>query len=160
MMRFMRKNKSVLRSFGHAFEGLWYALRHERNLRFHLVITSLITLFGWGYGLERHEWGMLVLSILFVILSELVNSAVEYAVDTASSEWSKTAKAAKDAAAAVPLTAAVGSLIEGCVLFLDPPRIWAALVKLFTTPASFAIGAVLVIGGTIFIVKGGAKDDD
>ncbi len=156
----MRKNKSVWRSFGHAFEGFWYALRHERNLRFHSVITLLIILFGWGYGLERHEWGMLVLAILFVLLSELVNSAVEYAVDTASMEWSKTAKAAKDAAAAVPLMAAVGAIVVGCVLFLDPPRIWAALVKLFTTPASFLIGAVLVIGGTVFIIKGGAKDDD
>lgn len=155
----MNSNRSVLRSFAHAFEGLFYAVRHERNLRFHITIALLITLFAYAYGLTRIEWGVLFSAIMLVVLSELANTAVERAVDTACTDYHPMAKAAKDVGAAIPLAASGGALITGCVLFLDFDKINNALRILFTTPHLFVVGAVLVIGGTVFVAFGGIKDE-
>lgn len=119
-------------SFIHAFSGLYKAIKTEFNLRFHIVIANLICIFAYFYGLERIGWGVLILTIFAVISAELLNTAVEKAVDTATSEIKSSAKLAKDAAAAGVLVMAVGAVIVGFCLFGDPMWIYDALYRIFS----------------------------
>ena len=37
-----RRQMTMLQSFNHAFQGLVYAVRHQRNMRIHLAVGLLV----------------------------------------------------------------------------------------------------------------------
>lgn len=72
---------------------------------------------------------MFVLTAVFmVIVTELMNTAVEAAVDLAQPHIHPLAKAAKDTAAGAVLLAAVFAVIIGCFVFLKPVMTWLGLL--------------------------------
>lgn len=141
----MTKNKSFYLSLKHAVCGFFDALKIERNLRFHVVVGNLICFFAAHFGINRTQWAVLLLAICAVIASELMNSAVEKAVDTATHEIRTEARLAKDFAAAATLISAIFSLLVGIALFADINKIIAALTAIFTQPVSLVILGVLSI---------------
>ncbi|CDC59901.1 diacylglycerol kinase [Ligilactobacillus ruminis DSM 20403 = NBRC 102161] len=102
------------------------AYREERNLRFHVGSVILVVIMGCLFHVSANEWLWLLLSIFFVLASEVWNTAIENAVDLAS-EYKKhpLAKKAKDTAAGGVLLAAVFSMIVGAIVFV--PKIWQLL---------------------------------
>ncbi len=145
-------------SFYHALEGLWGAVKREGHLRFHIMIAVLISIFAYFYGISRFEWAVLLTAISSVIGAELLNTAIERAVDTATSEIKPSAKLAKDAAAGAVLVFAVFSVLVGLCLFGDIAKIGGTLKLIFTAPKilipCLAVGAVLLI----FTIFGGKND--
>lgn len=119
-------------SFIHALSGIYKAIRTEIHLRFHIVIGNLICIFAYFYGLDNKEWAILLVTIFAVISAELMNTAVEKAVDTATDEILPTAKLAKDAAAGSVLVLAICALLVGFCLFGDPIWIGDALYRIFS----------------------------
>jgi len=113
----------LLRSFGHAFEGVAYILRTQRNARIEIAVgIAAVALAAW-LGITAVEWAVLVLTIVIVLALEWMNTALELAVSLASPEPHPLAKAAKDVAAACVLLGAVASIVVGLVLFT--PRLLA-----------------------------------
>ena len=119
-------------SFVYALSGLCKAIKSEFNLRFHIVIANLICIFAYFYGIEKRDWAILILTIFAVIAAELINTAIEKAVDTATKEILPSAKLAKDASAAGVLVLAIASLLVGFCLFGDVNWIYDALYRIFT----------------------------
>ena len=72
---------------------------------------------GFALGISRVDWLVIVLCIIVVSAAEVVNTAIESAVDLASPEWHELARAAKDAAAGAVLLASAGSVIVGLIVF-------------------------------------------
>ena len=72
---------------------------------------------GFALGISRVDWLAIVLCIIVVSVAEVVNTAIESAVDLASPEWHELARAAKDAAAGAVLLASAGSVIVGLIVF-------------------------------------------
>ena len=155
----MHKNRSFGESFKYALSGFFHALKNERNLRFHIWITALISIFAYNFGLARTEWIALIMAINFVLVCELINTAIENAVDTATKEYSPTAKIAKDVAAGAVFTASVSAVIVGLILFFDIPRIFDT-IKIICSDMFLLITVLLimVIGG-VFVVFGGKRKD-
>lgn len=119
-------------SFLHAFSGIYRAVKTEAHLRFHIVIGNLICIFAYFYGIDKTQWAMLLLTIFAVISAELLNTAIEKAVDTATCQILPTAKLSKDAAAGGVLVMAVCALLVGVCLFGDVARICKTLAIIFT----------------------------
>ncbi len=143
-----------MKSFYYAFSGIASAFKSERNLRIHFAVANLIVVFAAVYGISRTEWAILILDIASVFSAELVNTGIESAVDTATSEKKDSARLAKDAAAGGVLVLAMASVAVGICLFGNLEGIWAALVRVFTTPGLLVLfiilGAIdikLVFGG-------------
>jgi diacylglycerol kinase (ATP) len=113
-------SRNILDSFRFAFSGLWYALRTQRNSRIHLIIAVLVVVLGLWLGLPRIEWAVLVLTIGFVLVSEMLNTVAETLVDLVSPEYHPLAKIVKDVTAGAVLLAAIVSVIVG-LLVLGPP---------------------------------------
>ena len=113
-----RKSKNLLQSFGYAFEGLGYALRTVNNLRIHLLFTVVVILGGMFFKISRMEYLVCLIFIALVISLELVNTAIEEAVDLSSPEINPIAKRSKDVAAGAVLFSAVIAFIVGCVIFI------------------------------------------
>ena len=104
------------------------------------------------------EWAILTVCIFAVISAELFNTAVERAVDTATSEIKPTAKLAKDAAAGAVLMICICSVIVGIYLFGDFTRIGSTLVHIFTEPKILIPCLVLGIFDVVFLIFGGKND--
>lgn len=104
-------------SFSCAFAGLFYAFFHERNMKIHLLAAISVSALGFIVGLDRLEWGLIVLSIFFVLVSETINSAVERAVDLVTKDYHPLAGLAKNLAAGAVLLSAINALIMAFLIF-------------------------------------------
>jgi len=107
----------LLRSFGYAFEGVAYILRTQRNARIEIAVGLAAVLLAAWLGISSVEWAVLVLTIVFVVGLEWINTSLELAVGLASPEQHPSAKAAKDVAAACVLLGAFASVVVGFLLF-------------------------------------------
>lgn len=106
--------------FKYAGEGLLYALRTQRNFRFHLVMAIIVVLAGYWLHLSYAAWAVLLLTIGFVVVTEMVNTAAETLVDMVSPDYHPLAKQVKDLAAGAVLVTAIVSVGVG-LLILGPP---------------------------------------
>ncbi len=109
----------MLQSFNHAFQGLVYAVRHQRNMRIHLVIAAGVMVGAILVDLSRLELLAVLLSVVFVLVAELLNSALEMAVDMLTDKYDPRAKAAKDLAAGAVLVAAINALVVAYLVLAD-----------------------------------------
>lgn len=141
----MAKNTSLVRSMKHALRGFRDALLRERNLRIHIIMGDLICFFAAHYGINRSQWAVLLTVIGVVISSELLNSAIEKTVDTATREYRADAMHAKDFGAAATLVSAFFAVAAGVALFGDIEKIINALRRIFTSPVSVAVLMLLTI---------------
>ncbi|GGF03090.1 diacylglycerol kinase family protein [Hymenobacter cavernae] len=119
--------RSLLRrraaSFGHAFRGIWLALRSELHLQFHAAATVIVVGLGFYFELTATEWMLVAVAVGTVWTAELVNTAIEALTDLVSPEYHPLAGKAKDVAAGAVLVAAVAALVVG--LFIFGPRVLA-----------------------------------
>lgn len=138
-------------SFYHALDGIWSAVRAEAHLRFHIAVANLIIVFACFFGITRAEWAILILDIAAVISAELMNTAVERAVDTATRERVPTAKLAKDAAAGAVLVLAAASVAVGVCLFGNTEKIIMTLAYIFTEPRVLIPCLILGAADILFV---------
>lgn len=110
----------LLRSFGHAIEGIVYTVKTQRNMRIHLAAAAGALLLSWGLGVPRAHVLLVFFSILLVFIFELMNTAIETTVDLVVSEYHPLAKIAKDAAAGAVLLAAIAAVVVGFYVFFNP----------------------------------------
>lgn len=82
---------------------------------------------GVFFGISKMEWLFVLTAIFLVLVTELMNTAVEAAVDLAEPDIHPLAKAAKDTAAGAVLLAAVFAVIVGCIVFANPVLRWLGL---------------------------------
>ena len=105
------------RATGIALQGLHSAWQNEDAFRQEVIIAAVaipVALFLPASALGKT---MMIASILLVLIVELINSAIEAAVDFTSVEHHPLAKRAKDvASAAVMLTIVNALVIWGAVL--------------------------------------------
>lgn len=102
----------VVHAFGWSLAGLRSALRHETSFRLEVSLFVILAPLGVSLGRSGLERAVLVGSLLLVLIVELMNSAVETAIDRISDQHHRLSKRAKDLGSAavflclinVPLT--------------------------------------------------------
>jgi diacylglycerol kinase (ATP) len=113
----MRRRPSVLESFNFAFEGIIHVLRTQRNMRIHFAIAFAVLVAAFAAGVTRFELMALILAIAFVLIAEMVNTAVEHTIDVATTSFDPMAKLAKDIAAGAVLIASGTAVAIGYLVF-------------------------------------------
>ena len=114
--------EKFIAGFGYAFQGLWYALRTQRNMRVHLAIALIIIIASIVLRISAVEFAMIFVAITGVFIAEMFNTVVELCIDLASPEYHPLAKIAKDVAAGAVLLNAMLSVVIG--LFVLGPHLW------------------------------------
>jgi diacylglycerol kinase (ATP) len=114
-----RRTPAVLQSFNWAFEGVIHVLRTERNMRIHFALATAVLILAFSYGVTKLELMALLIAISFVLIAEMVNTAVEATIDLATTSFDPLAKMAKDIAAGAVLIAAVNAVVIGYLVFAD-----------------------------------------
>lgn len=137
-----------LNPFRCAFEGIADALSTQRHLRIHIVVAGFVALFGLLLGLPYVDLLLLLMAIALVVITELLNTAVELTVDLASPGVSSIARRAKDIAAGAVLIAAMVSTAIG-ITILAPPLFRVLVASPFSAKSALLAVTALGLGGSI-----------
>ena len=110
---------NLLTSFRYAWAGVRYAFSTQRNFRIHTFAGALVLTAGILLQLEPIALSILALTSAFVMILELLNTALESVVDlTVGQSYHELAKIAKDCAAGAVLLSAIAAVIVGGCLLL------------------------------------------
>ena len=141
-----RRPPSILESFNFAFEGVIHVLRTQRNMRIHFAIAAGVLVAALAFGVDKIELIALLISICFVLVAEMINTAVEAAVDVASTSFDPMAKLAKDIAAGAVLISAVNAVAVGYLVFSGQvaERSSRFLDRLANAPAELTLIALVL----------------
>ena len=112
-----RRAQTLLESFNFAFEGIIHVLRTQRNMRIHFLVAVIVLVAGLAIGVTKMELIALLLAIAFVFITEMINSALEQAIDVATTSFDPLAKLAKDIAAGAVLIATINAIAIGYLVF-------------------------------------------
>lgn len=110
--------KRIYNAFFYSMAGLSAAWKNEAAFRQEVILA--IVLFPTAFWLGRNalEIGLLLISIFIVLITELLNTGVEAAIDRISDEKHELSKLAKDiGSAAVFISLAALILIWGLVIY-------------------------------------------
>jgi diacylglycerol kinase (ATP) len=110
---------SIFESFNFAFEGIIHVLRTQRNMRIHFLIAAVVLIVAFAAGVSKLELIALLLAIAFVLIAEMINTAVEGAIDVATTSFDPMAKLAKDIAAGAVLIATATAVAVGYLIFSE-----------------------------------------
>jgi diacylglycerol kinase (ATP) len=140
------KARSLVDSFNYAFDGVIYAFKTQRNIRLHFSATIAVLLASLIFQLTKVELLILLVTIAFVITAEMVNTAIEAAIDLVTQEYHPMAAIAKNVAAGAVLVAATISIVVGFLIFFPKidqsiPRVIDALLQ---TPAYLRLVALMI----------------
>jgi diacylglycerol kinase (ATP) len=113
------RSRSLIWSFEYAIRGIVYAIRTQRNMRLHMFAALLVFVAALVFGIHGLELIALIFAIGLVIVSELINTAVEATVDLATESVDPLAAIAKDVAAGAVLIASVTAVGVAYVVFFQ-----------------------------------------
>jgi diacylglycerol kinase (ATP) len=113
-MKMGSENENIFRHIRNAVIYSWAGLKaawdNEMAFRTEVIVIALIMPIGIWIGETAVQWALLIGSSMLVLITELLNSAVENVVDRIGREHHLLSKQAKDlgsAAAAVSMLTAV-----------------------------------------------------
>ena len=155
------RSPSVLQSFNFAFEGIIHVLRTQRNMRIHFLIAAGVLIGALIVGVSKLELVVLLMAISFVLIAEMINSALEAGIDVATTSFDPLAKLAKDIAAGAVLIATVNAVAVGYLIFVDRVKDPSSrtLDRIRDAPTEITLVAlvltvILVIGAKAYTGRG------
>ena len=96
-----------------------YAVRTQMNMKIHLLIAFFIMSISLFYDITKIELIILSLTITLVVFAELVNTAIEIAIDATTNYYHPLAKIAKNISAGAVLLTALNATFIGYLIFWD-----------------------------------------
>jgi len=105
-------------SFTHAIHGIAIMLKYEHNSRIYLITLLLVTALGLYLRIAPTEWATIAIVSGMVLVSELINSAIEDLADIVNPEWDEKIGRIKDYTAGAVLVSAIVSIIAGLIIFI------------------------------------------
>lgn len=113
------KIRNIINSFNYAVTGILQAMKTEKNLRFQYITAIVVISFSLFFDFSRLEFLILLVTISLVLITEMLNTAIEKTIDIITKDYHPLAKIAKDVAAGAVLISAVNAIVVGYLLFFD-----------------------------------------
>lgn len=108
----------LIRSFKYALNGIKQCFISEHNFRIHVGFAVIAIIFAAFFRVSIAEWVAVGFCIAFVIVMEMLNTAIEKLCDVVHPDAHPDIKKVKDIAAGAVLVAAVLSAVTGVVIFV------------------------------------------
>lgn len=116
MTRF--KGQGFNNTFKNARKGFRLVLKSELNIRIHLIIATLVLISAYLLDFAPLEYCALLFAIAMVIITEMLNTAIEFTLDSVfHNRYSRMVGMAKDISAGAVMFASVISVFIGLILF-------------------------------------------
>ena len=107
-----------IKSATHAYRGLKVFLSTTHNAWGHIFFAVLAIYLGFILEISSMEWVMIVFTIGLVMITEIINTAIEIDIDLTSPEYHPYARDTKDVAAAAVAISVIVAGIVGLIIFL------------------------------------------
>ena len=120
--RLLRSPTQVLHALRWSLQGLRACWRHESSFRLEVALTVVLAPIGLWLGQTMVERVLLVSSLLAVIGMEVMNSALEAAVDRFGPEQHELIGRAKDMGSAAVFVMMMNVVVTWGLLLI--PRFW------------------------------------
>jgi diacylglycerol kinase (ATP) len=117
--------KARVRSFQFAGKGIGRFFRTEHNAWIHLGATIIVIACSFFLKITLNEAVVITFCIAFVLVTEMINTAIEKAMDYITIERNDQIRDIKDLAAGALLIATITSIIAGSIIFI--PRLISLL---------------------------------
>lgn len=112
------KQQGFSNTFKNARKGMRLVLKSEINIRVHFCIAMIALALAFLFDFSVERMCILLLTIGFVIVTEMVNSAIEYSLDAVfHNRYSRLVGMAKDISAGAVMFASVIAIVIGVLLF-------------------------------------------
>ncbi len=112
------KTTGYKKSIEYANKGIRAAMKSERNFRFQIFFAVLVIIAAIFLKFSIVELCLIVISTAFVLVAELFNSAIEFAIDSVYHNRKNTLVGfAKDMSAGAVLVSTISAIIIGTILF-------------------------------------------
>lgn len=121
----------VFYALNYSIQGLFTGLRYSTAIKQEFFVLILLGVLGWY---TQKAWYLVAASIitwLFVIVVELLNSAIEEALDLITHEYSTKVKAAKDMGSAAVFILVLVNIFVQSLVYLPELYQLADYVKLY-----------------------------
>lgn len=115
----MKEKRKLLDSFNDAIEGVIYAIRTQKNMRIHMIAAIVVLISCFFFDLTKNELLIITITITLVVFAEMINTAVEFAIDATTNYYHPLAKIAKNIAAGSVFITALNAVLVGFILFWD-----------------------------------------
>ncbi len=149
------KPTGVWASFNCAIEGILWAARTQRHLRYHLLVALAVLVAALFFRVSSLEFILLVFGMVLVFFAELLNTAIEVVVDMVSPEYHPLARRAKDVAAGAVLMACAGAAVMGYLAlssYFFTPEV-KGVPLLSQPPGDLEVVSVLVVTILVVLLK-------
>lgn len=149
------KNKNLIDSFNNAINGILHTIKNERNMKIHTISAILVLILSLVYNLTKAEFLIVLLTVSFVIVCELFNTAIEVLVDLVTENYHDKAKIVKDAAAGAVLVASMLSIFVGYFIFFDriSSTVEFGIIRIKHSPIHITIIAILITTIGVLLLK-------
>ncbi|MDR9399232.1 diacylglycerol kinase family protein [Salibacter sp.] len=115
--------RARIRSFSFAIQGIKTLFREEDNAKVHVLTAVIVIIGGFYFDISHVEWMLIAIAIGFVLVTEIVNTALENICDYLTEETDPLIKRIKDLSAGAVLISALTAIVIGLIVFI--PRIYA-----------------------------------
>jgi len=107
----------IFKAFKYSMEGLW-SLRKERSFVQELLLVIVLLPIFFIFSFSYIELIVLISSLLFVLIIEIINSAIEATIDRISTKKHPLSKKIKDLGSAIVLLSFINlAIVWGIVLY-------------------------------------------
>lgn len=112
------KQQGFGNTFKNARKGFRLVLKSEKNIRVHLIVASLVMTAGIILRFDAIRFCILLLAIASVMSSEMLNSAIEFTLDSVyHNKYNRMVGMAKDISAGAVMLCTMVSITIGIILF-------------------------------------------
>jgi len=148
--------RTLIDSFNYAFDGVVYAFKTQRNIKIHFLTAGIVLLVSLVLKLTKVEILLLLTVISFVIVTEMINTAIEVTIDLITRERHPLAAIAKNVAAGAVLVSSFLAVVVGYLIFFPKfeemvPRV---IVSLQRAPAYLSMIAIFLT--VVLVITGKA----
>lgn len=106
------------RSLSNALRGLNHVIRYERNFQIELAMACVVLFLMFYFKIKNWEAIVLILMIMWVLITELINTVMERVVDILKPRIHPYARLIKDIMATVVLISSGAAIVVGIMIFL------------------------------------------
>ncbi|MGB9780783.1 MAG: diacylglycerol kinase [Caldanaerobacter sp.] len=141
------RSRNLIDSFNYAIEGILHAFKTQRNMKIHFGIAIAVLFFSLFMDLTRLEFVAILFAISLVLITEMINTAIETTIDIFLKNYNPMAKIAKDVAAGGVLIASVNAILVAYLVFFDRVNPWTKIVltKIRESPIHSTVISILIV---------------
>lgn len=146
--------KHQLDSFRVAIRGIWYSIKSESHMRFHIIAGTYVIIFSFFFQLSKTQWAVILFLIASILAAEIFNTCIEEICNLNTQSYDPMVRIAKDVAAGAVLVLSILAVAVAFIFYFDLEIINKIVWFFLSRPALLTLFILSLIISAVFIFAG------